>query len=298
MLSAHVITASLCLLWSLIPPHCATPVQSGSSEVNINEASQQLVKDVRTLTAQAKHGMAVELIRQNVLELQSDASDLILQFPGKVSECETSSVIKMAATGSGSHETLTLLLADSALGVLSGRLSLSLSLLGRLAQQLEDQLALSSDVGPNLAAIVFGTKATVSIAQKASEVITALVSAANNNNNNNNNDNDVAEVSLGNGWSLVPETGLQWQSSNGHVSFNPTPTSNKGVGNESKRRKRRKAVTKNPFSILIDSSYSQNNGFAASLDLQHQFNGGQRNFGGSFSDSSGWEFSAGVKFTF
>ncbi|XP_070174813.1 uncharacterized protein [Littorina saxatilis] len=273
MLSAHVITASLCLLWSLIPPHCATPVQSGSSEVNINEASQQLVKDVRTLTAQAKHGMAVELIRQNVLELQSDASDLILQFPGKVSECETSSVIKMAATGSGSHETLTLLLADN-------------------------QLALSSDVGPNLAAIVFGTKATVSIAQKASEVITALVSAANNNNNNNNNDNDVAEVSLGNGWSLVPETGLQWQSSNGHVSFNPTPTSNKGVGNESKRRKRRKAVTKNPFSILIDSSYSQNNGFAASLDLQHQFNGGQRNFGGSFSDSSGWEFSAGVKFTF
>nr|KAG5698743.1 hypothetical protein BaRGS_008517 [Batillaria attramentaria] len=115
----------------------------------------------------AKDGISLDLLHQDVLDLQIRTSELLSQLPAEVSECETQAIIKMAAAGTGSHEVLTLLVAEDPLAVLSGRLSLSLSVLERVAQQLEDELSLSADVGPHLTAIIFGTNTTVTIIDTA-----------------------------------------------------------------------------------------------------------------------------------
>ncbi|KAK7092569.1 uncharacterized protein [Littorina saxatilis] len=205
----------------------AASTTSSPGAVDVKTAATNLVGEIRTLSQKAKNGMVLSTLLQASLGVQAEAANLIQQLPGDVSQCETSLVIKMAAAGTGSHEVLTLLLADDALSVLNGRLSLSLTFLEHVAQQLEDELSLSNDVGAQLSAVVFGTNATASIAKTADAVVTEVVSLVNS---------DTKEVrrqlgpwSLGNGWS-VGTSGATWTSSSGRSSFNVKPTYSSGSG--------------------------------------------------------------------
>ncbi|KAK7092707.1 hypothetical protein V1264_008411 [Littorina saxatilis] len=185
--------------------------------------------------------MPVKSISKKALEIQSYASCL-QSLSGEVSECETNLVIRMAATGIGSHEVLTLLLADDTLGVLNGRLSLSMAFLERAAQQMEDELSLSTNVGPHAAAFVFGANATSSIAGTADEVITPGISATNNIDDDKKTvvrrQSPVKTLSklyhknfdLGKGFGVGAKDGLNWRSNNGRTSLALKPTYKGGLG--------------------------------------------------------------------
>lgn len=202
----------------------AEPVTTPAAPVDVRAAAKQLVNEVRNLAERARNGMYVDPLYQDVLDLQAAASDLIQQLPGGVSECETKSVIKMAAAGTGSHEVLTVLLADDILDVLNGRLSLSLAFLEHVAQQLEDELSLSDDVGAYLSAIVFGSNTTATIIETADKTVKTMTAASYKDNTNNRVRRQLrTSVNLGGGWDLGLG-GLKWRSSSGRATFNLKPT--------------------------------------------------------------------------
>ncbi|KAK7092659.1 hypothetical protein V1264_008372 [Littorina saxatilis] len=205
----------------------ADPVMSPADPVDIKTAAKQIVSDARNLANRAKGGINLDGLLQDVRGLELAASDLSQLLPDDVSECETNLVVKMAAAGTGSHEVLTVLLADDPLSVLSGRLSLSLAFLEHVAQQLEDELALSNDIGGHLMAVVFGTKTTAGIIQSADKTVKAMTYTSNNDiihsSGSSNNRVRRQSVSLGSGWSLGLG-GVKWQNGSGSTTFNVKPT--------------------------------------------------------------------------
>ncbi|XP_076437409.1 uncharacterized protein LOC143276668 isoform X2 [Babylonia areolata] len=190
------------------------------SPVNIRTAAKQLAQDIRTVVAAAKNGQFLELLHQDVLDIENKASELLGTLPGDVSECETNLAIKMAASGTGSHEVLTLLLAEDALSVMNGRLALSLAFLEHLAGQLEAELAMFNDIGPQLAAVAFGANTTAVIIDTADKTVKTALSSA---------DPSVAHnrvrrqsIGLGGGWS-AGLGGIKWQSGSGLTTFKVAP---------------------------------------------------------------------------
>lgn len=146
-----------------------------SSTVDVKEQSQTLVTMVRGLVTGAKEGTPLARLRQNVLDLQNYTSGLLVQLPGKVSECHTQAIIKMAAAAIGSHEVLNAMLANEPLGILSARIDLCLAMMSQVAQQLEGELTLSSDVSAHLAAILFATNTTINVIETADKALMEII---------------------------------------------------------------------------------------------------------------------------
>ncbi|XP_025083663.1 uncharacterized protein LOC112557819 [Pomacea canaliculata] len=141
-----------------------TLLQAQSESIDIKTEARAVVANVRDFVLRTKEETSIETILQNILRLQSITVNLIAHLPAnRISECETQTVIKLAAAGIGSHEVLDVLLAEDDTGVLGARIRLSLAFLNRLAQHLDDKLSLSSDVGPELTAITFGANTTAAI---------------------------------------------------------------------------------------------------------------------------------------
>ncbi|KAK7092660.1 hypothetical protein V1264_008373 [Littorina saxatilis] len=171
--------------------------------------------------------MNLDVILQEVLNLQAKATDFAQQLPGDVSECLTNLVIKMAATGTGSHEVLTVLLATDPWSVLSGRLSLSLAFLENVARQLEDEIILSDEISGHLMAVVFGTNTTASIIKTADETVKAMHLVPNDSDSDSSNSRirrQLLNWDLGNGWSFGPIGGLSWRDRTDMYKFNVRPT--------------------------------------------------------------------------
>ncbi|KAL8594543.1 hypothetical protein ACOMHN_028897 [Nucella lapillus] len=208
--------------------------QTTGNPVAVRQAAKQLVQDIHTVVAAAKNGQYLNALYQDILDLQFKATELVETLPGEVSECETNLVIKMAAAGTGSHEVLTVMLAQDPMAVLNGRLALTLAFLEHVAGQLEDELILSTiDVGPHASAIAFGANTTASIIESADKAIKAVASGQLSNNNNSNNKdlhNRVRRqsVNLGSGWSMGLG-GVKWQSQSGMTTFAVKPTFSSGV---------------------------------------------------------------------
>ncbi|XP_025083002.1 uncharacterized protein LOC112557397 isoform X2 [Pomacea canaliculata] len=151
----------------------ASPLYAQTTEtVDIKKEAKDLVTSIRQIIMKAKEGSPLEKILQDVLDLQNVTLNLISKLPTKeISQCETQAVIKTAAAAVRSHEVLGVLLATGTLNVLSARLGLALAMVTQVTQQLEDKLARSSDVGPELSAIIFGTNTTATIINTADEKI-------------------------------------------------------------------------------------------------------------------------------
>ncbi|XP_076437249.1 uncharacterized protein LOC143276555 [Babylonia areolata] len=162
------------------------------SWVDVRPAAQNLVHEIRRFVYRAREGEYVQNLYHDALDLEVKATALLGQIPGEVSEYQTNLVIKMAAAETGSHEVLTLLLAEDALSVMNGRLALSLAFLEHLAGQLEDELSLSSDPGAQLTAVAFGASITAKVSRAAENIVkaAALPQLSKNNNNNNSNGNN------------------------------------------------------------------------------------------------------------
>eukprot|EP00745_Piridium_sociabile_P010099 TRINITY_DN1703_c1_g2_i1.p1 TRINITY_DN1703_c1_g2~~TRINITY_DN1703_c1_g2_i1.p1 ORF type:complete len:232 (+),score=47.02 TRINITY_DN1703_c1_g2_i1:133-828(+) len=189
--------------------------------VDVEEASRQLVDDIRHTANRAKSGNYVDKLRKDVLQLQAAASDLLVELPEKGSDCDGQLAIKMAAARTGSHEVLTVLLANDPMSVLNGRLSMSLALLEEVAHLMEDEVSLNDDVGPHLTAIIFGTNVTLDIIDTADEAVKALTTT---DQKSAGGDGRVRRgYNLGSGFS-VGGNGLQWTSSSGRYSFYGKPT--------------------------------------------------------------------------
>jgi len=210
---------------------CFTNAQTTSepTTADIKAAATQVAVHVRDIVVRARAGLLLDQLLHDVLKLEGEASDLIVLLPEPVSECKTTAVIKMAATGTGSHEVLSVLLAEDKLKVLNGRLALSLALLEQVAMQLEGELSLSDDVGGHLSAIVFGANTTANIVETAGKTLKGMMTTTNNGVNHLNRARRQFDFDLGNGWN-VGGGGLTWTSSSGSTSFNVHPTFSSGVG--------------------------------------------------------------------
>ncbi|PVD35726.1 hypothetical protein C0Q70_02689 [Pomacea canaliculata] len=133
----------------------ASPLYAQTTEtVDIKKEAKDLVTSIRQIIMKAKEGSPLEKILQDVLDLQNVTLNLISKLPTK----------------------------ESTLNVLSARLGLALAMVTQVTQQLEgamqcddvchtDKLARSSDVGPELSAIIFGTNTTATIINTADEKI-------------------------------------------------------------------------------------------------------------------------------
>jgi len=201
------------------PETAAGPVPTLTPQ-ELKEAAAELVDGVRTFAEEAKKGMYLDAMIQNAVLLERSAAEIIGRMGYKVSECETKAVIKMAAAGTGSHEVLTVMLAEDELKVLNGRLSLSFGFLKHVAEQLEDELSLSDDVGAYLAAIAFGADATKDILSSADRVVKSKAKAAGHSNDRNRR--ELSNIELGGGWELTIE-GITWNSENGKSRFVLSP---------------------------------------------------------------------------
>ncbi|XP_025083007.1 uncharacterized protein LOC112557400 [Pomacea canaliculata] len=149
-----------------------TPLHAQTESLNVHNEAKAVVTNVRDLVARTKEGSPLKTILQNILDLQRVVVNIIARLPSnQISECETQTVIKLAAAGIGSHEVLDVLLAEDDLGVVSARIGMALTFVNRVAQQLDDKLTRSSDVGPELTAIAFGINSTAVIINTAAETI-------------------------------------------------------------------------------------------------------------------------------
>lgn len=203
-------------------PPTEQPTSPSTPEVDVKTEGKLLVDSIRSMTANAKAGTLLKPLFHTILDIINKSSGLIQQLKSQVSQCDTNMAIKMAATGTGSHEILTLLLADNKLKVHNGRLSLSLAVLEQMAQQLEDVLSRSEDPTPHLAAIVFGAKTAGDIIRSADDVvnnITNALQAEDMKNLTRLSARQSSSLNLGSGFSSN-SGGSSWSSSTGKSSFN------------------------------------------------------------------------------
>ncbi|PVD35727.1 hypothetical protein C0Q70_02690 [Pomacea canaliculata] len=163
-MATGVLTVATGLLFFITPLHGQT--QSIKSDV------RTLVKSVREVITNAKEGSSLEAIFQDLDNLQNVTLNLISRLPtSEISECETQTVIKLAAAGVGIHEVMGALLAEGEMEILSRRIGLALSFDDQVAQLLEDKVSRSSDVGPELYAMIFGINTTANIIKTADAAI-------------------------------------------------------------------------------------------------------------------------------